>query len=76
MCPHTLKKRLKPLAKSSKTKQSRRSSYTIFERPPEKRHGEQAKVEINVSRSKVTFVLGWKSSTKGAKSTSIGGWRR
>jgi hypothetical protein len=37
MCPHTLKKRLKPLAKSSRTKQYCKSSYTIPEKPPEEK---------------------------------------
>ncbi len=76
MCPHTSKKRLKPLAKAYGTKQFGRSSYTIFEKPLEERHGEWVKVKTNVSWSKVTFVLKWKSSTKGGKSNSIGGWKR
>jgi len=76
ICPHTSKKRLKPLVEAFGTKQFGRSSYTIFERPLEERHGERAKVKTNVSWSKVTFVLGCKSWTKGGKSTSIGGWKR
>jgi len=40
MCPHTLKKRLKPLAESSGIKQSHKSSCTIPEGPPKERRGE------------------------------------
>jgi hypothetical protein len=50
MCPHILKKSSKPFVKSSGTKQCHKSSYTISERPPEERHGEQTNVEINASQ--------------------------
>jgi hypothetical protein len=46
MCPHTSKKRLKPLVKSFGTKQFHKSSYIIFEGPLKEKHGEQTKVEI------------------------------
>jgi hypothetical protein len=52
MCPHISKKRSKPFAKSSGTKQSHKSSYTIPKGPPEGRCGEQAKTNINASQSK------------------------
>ncbi len=76
MCPHILKKKLKPLVKSLGTKQSHKSSYTILEGPSEERCDERTKIETNVFWSKVTFVLRWKSSMKGGKSTSASGWRR
>ncbi len=76
MCPHTTKKRSKPLAKSFRTKQSHKSSYTVFEGPLKERRGEWAKVETNASWFKVTFVIKWKSSTKGGRSTSASGWRK
>jgi len=76
MCPHTLKKRLKPFVKSFGTKHSYKGSYTVFEGPPEERCGEWAKAKINASWSKVTFVSKWKSLMKGKKSTSTNGWRR
>ncbi len=75
MCPHTLKKKPKPFAKSSKTKQSRKSSYTI-PKGPLKRQGERAKAKTNASQSKITSMSRWKSSTKGGKSTLASGWRR
>ncbi len=73
MCPHTSKNRSKPLIKSSRTKQSYKSSYTIPEWSPEKK---QAKAKTNVFRSKVTSISRWKSSTKGGRSTLASGWRR
>jgi len=76
MCPHTLKKRSKPLIESFGIKQFRKSSYTIPKRPSEERCGEQAKVETNASWFKVTFVSRWESSTKGGRSTLVGGWRK
>ncbi len=76
MCPHTSKKRSKPLVKSFGTKQSRKSSYTILEGPMEERCDEWTKLETNVSQSKVTSISGWKSSTKEERSTSASGWRR
>jgi hypothetical protein len=76
MWPHNLKKRLKPLTKSSRTKQSYRSSYTIPKRPLEERHGERTKAETNASQFKITFISKWKSSKNGGRSTSIGGWRK
>jgi hypothetical protein len=50
MCnvPTHLQKISKPILKSYKTKQSCKSSYTILERPLGERHGEHAKVKINV----------------------------
>jgi len=65
MCPHASKKRSKALAKSSRTKQSCKSSYTIPKKPLEERCDKRAKAETNVFRFKVTSILGWKSSTKG-----------
>jgi hypothetical protein len=41
-----------------------------------RRHGEQAKVEINVFRSKMTSISIWESLTKGGKSTVTNGWGR
>jgi hypothetical protein len=76
MCSHTSKKRSKPLTKTFGTKPFHKSSYTILEGPLEKRHGEQVKTKINASQFKITLVSGWKSSTKGKKSTSTSGWRR
>ncbi len=72
MCPYTSKKKLKPFTKSSRTKQSCKSSNTILK----KKHSEQAKVEINASQSKATFVFRWKSSTKRGISTSTSGWKK
>jgi hypothetical protein len=72
MCPYTSKKKLKPFTKSSRTKQSCKSSYTI----PKKKHNKQTKAEINASQSKATFVSRWKSSTKRGISTSTSGWKR
>jgi hypothetical protein len=40
-------KKSKPLAKSLRTKQSRKSSYTIRKRLLDKRHGEHVKAKIN-----------------------------
>jgi hypothetical protein len=65
MCPHTLKRNKKPFAKSSRTKQFRKSSYTILEKSLNERHGECAKMVINASWFKITYVFGWNSSTKG-----------
>jgi hypothetical protein len=76
MCSHTLKKRSKPLIESFGIKQFHKSSYIIPKKPSEERCGEQAKVETNASWFKVTFVSRWESSTKGGKSTLVGGWRR
>ncbi len=70
MCPHTSKERSKPLAESSRTKHFRKSSYTIPKGPPEEKHGEWTKASTNASWFRVTSILGWKSSTKGGKSTS------
>jgi hypothetical protein len=47
MCMHISKQKLKPLAKSSRTKQYRKSSCTIFERLSNERHGEYIKTKIN-----------------------------
>jgi hypothetical protein len=49
MCPHTFFKNSKPLAKVIGTKQYRKSSCTIFERPLNEKHSEHARVEINAS---------------------------
>jgi hypothetical protein len=73
MCPHTFKKNSKPLAKVIGTKQYRKSSYTILEGPLNERHNEHARMEINASRFKVTFVFGWKSSIKRGSLTSTNG---
>jgi hypothetical protein len=60
MCPHTFLKKLKPLVKSSRIKQSHKSSYTILKRLPNERRGEWTKMKINASWSKTTFVFGWR----------------
>jgi hypothetical protein len=52
-----LKKEIKPLAESSRTKQSRKSSYTILEKPLDEKHGECVKEKINASLSKTRLVL-------------------
>ncbi len=47
-CAHILKKKeSKPFAKSSRTKQFHKSSYTILKGPSEEKRGEQAKAKIN-----------------------------
>jgi hypothetical protein len=76
MCPHILKKRLKPFVKSFGAKYFHKCSYNIPKGPPKERCGEQTKAETNVSRFKITSISRWKSSTKGKKSTSTNGWRR
>jgi hypothetical protein len=53
-----------------------KSSYTIPKGPSKERRGEQTKIKINASQSKITFVSRWKSLTKGGKSTLAYGWRR
>jgi hypothetical protein len=60
MCPHTSKTKLKPLVKSSRITQSHKSSFTILKRLPNERRGECAKMKINASWSKSTFVVGWR----------------
>jgi hypothetical protein len=45
MCLHISKNKSKPLTKSSRTKQSRKSSYTIPEGLPNERHGECVKAK-------------------------------
>jgi hypothetical protein len=47
MYPQISKKNSNPLTKSSRTKQSRKISYTKPERPLDKRHGEHVKAKIN-----------------------------
>jgi hypothetical protein len=47
MYPHISKNKSKPLAELSKTKQFRKSSYTIPKRPPNKKHDEHVKAKIN-----------------------------
>jgi hypothetical protein len=42
----------------------------------EENSGEQARVEINVFRSKMTSISRWKSLTKGRRSTLANGWGR
>jgi hypothetical protein len=76
MCPHTLKKRSKPLIETFTTKQCHKNSYTTPKGRLEERQCEQAKVETNASRSKINFVPRLKSSTKKGKSTLAGEWRR
>jgi len=71
-----LKKRSKPFIESFGIKQFHKSSYIIPKRPLEERCGEQTKVETNASRFKITFISRWESSTKGGRSTLVGGWRR
>ncbi len=75
MCPHIYFLKSKPLTKSSWIKQSRKSSYTILEGPSNERRDEHAKAKINVFLSKTKSIFGWKSSTKGGRSTSTNGWR-
>jgi hypothetical protein len=67
---HISKQKLKPLAKSSRTKQYRKSSCTIFERLSNERHGEYIKTKINAYLSKTRSISRLKSSTKGEKSIS------
>jgi hypothetical protein len=76
MCPHTLKKKLKPFVESFGTKNYCKNSYTIPKGPPKERCDEQAKVEINVFQFKITSISIWKSSTKKGKSTSKNEWRK
>jgi hypothetical protein len=45
-CVHIFKIKLKSLIKSCRTKQSCKSSYTIFEGLPNEKHGEHAKIKI------------------------------
>jgi len=75
MCLHISNKRWKPLIKSLGTKQFCKSSYTIFEKPSDERHGKQATIKINAFVSKTRSIFGWKSLTKGGKLTSANGWR-
>ncbi len=56
----SIKKKTKPLAKSSWTKQSCKSWYTIFEGSLDERRGKPIKVEINASLSKIRSIFGWK----------------
>ncbi len=56
MCSHTLKTKLKLFAKSSKTKQFRKRSYSVLEKLLNERHCECAKMEINASCFKITYV--------------------
>jgi hypothetical protein len=53
------KKKSKPLVKSSRTKKSHKSSYTILKRPLDERCGECAKIEINASEAQITSIFGW-----------------
>jgi hypothetical protein len=76
MCPHTSEKRSKAFAKSSRTKQFYKSSYTIPKRPPEEKCGEQTKAKRNASQFKVISISGWKSLTKRGKLILVGGWER
>jgi len=76
MCPHTFLKNSKPLAKVIGTKQYRKSSRTIFEGPLNEKHSEHARVQINASWFKVTFVFGWKSSIKKGRLTSTNGCKK
>jgi len=62
--------------KSFGTKRFHKRSYTIPRRPLEERGGEWAKAEINASWSKITFILGWKLSTKERRSTLASGWKK
>jgi hypothetical protein len=48
MCLHISKKKSKPLTKSSRTKQSYKSSYTIPKGLSNERHDECVKAKINV----------------------------
>ncbi len=60
-CAHIPQKnKLKPLVKSSKIKQSHKSSHTIPKRLPNERCGERAKTKIIFFWFKATFVFGWK----------------
>jgi hypothetical protein len=51
-----LKKKSKPLAKSSKTKQFHKSSYTILEGLLDERHGERIKTKINACLFKTKSI--------------------
>jgi hypothetical protein len=61
MCPHTTKHKIKSTRKTSKIKQSHKSSYTIPKKLPNERCGECAKTKINVFWFKATFVFGRRS---------------
>jgi len=67
---HISKQKLKPLTKSSGTKQYRKSSCTIFEGLLDERHGECIKAKINAYLSKTRSIYRLKSSTKREKSIS------
>jgi hypothetical protein len=76
MCPHTSKKKSKPFAKSSRTKQFCNRSYTIFERLLNERHGECAKMEINASWFKITYVFWMEIINKTGRLTFAKRWKR
>ncbi len=75
MCLHISKQKPKPIAKSSRTKQYCKSSYTIFKGLLDERCGKCIKAKINASQSKTRSIFGLKSSTKGGRSTSTNGWK-
>ncbi len=75
MCLHISKQKSKPLAKSLKTKQYHKSSYTIFKGLSNEKRGEWINVEINAFLSKTISIYELKSSTKGGRSTSTNGWK-
>jgi hypothetical protein len=67
------KQKSKPLAKSSRTKQYYKGSYTIFKGLSDERRGECINAKTNASISKTRSIFGLKSSTKGGRSTSTNG---
>jgi hypothetical protein len=73
MSLHSSKQKSKPLAKSSRTKQYHKSSYTIFKRLLNERRGECIKAKINAYLSQKKSIFGLKSLTKGGRSTSTNG---
>ncbi len=75
MCLHISKNRSKPLVQSLGTKQSCKSSYTIPEGISDERRGKHVKVKINVYSSKTRSIFGWKSLTKGGRSTLGNRWK-
>jgi len=71
------KKRSKQLAKSYETKQyQKKLIHTILKGLLNERHDECAKVKINASQTKITFMSRWKSLTKVGRLTFCNEWKR
>jgi hypothetical protein len=75
MCHHISNKRSKTLAKSLKTKQFHKSSYTIPKGPSDERRGERIRVEKMPFYSKQDLFLNENHWPKGGRSTSTNGWK-